>query len=92
MQNSYDQPVNRIVEAIVNTPAIIEKVMKRFGVPPVECQQLLTVLFHHFDYPTDTRKDIQELYGAIYPDLPHYITFANKHILKPLGYSEIESK
>ena len=92
MINSYDNPTNRIVEAIIHTPAIVERVVKRFGVHPSECQPLMTVLFHHFDYPTDTRKDIQELYGAIYPDVGNYVTFINKYILAPLGYPIIESK
>lgn len=92
MINSYDNPTNRIVEAIIHTPAVEKAVMKKYGVPPLECHQLLTVLFHHFDFPQDTRKDIQELHGAIYPDVGNYVTFINKHILAPLGYPIIESK
>ena len=92
MINSYDNPTNRIVETIVNNPQVVKAVNKRFGVHPTECQQILTILFHHFDYPEDTRKDIQELHGAIYPDVGNYVTFVNKHILAPLGYPIIESK
>lgn len=92
MINSYDNPTNRIVEAIVNSPSIERAVNKRFGVHPTECQQLLTILFHRFDYPEDTKSEMLELYSAIYPDIAKYITFCNKHILAPLGYDEIKSK
>ena len=92
MINSYDNPTNRIVEAIIHTEAVEKAVMKKFSVSPLECHPLLTILFHHFDYPEDTRKDIQELHGAIYPDVGSYVTFVNKHILAPLGYPIIEAK
>lgn len=92
MINSYDNPTNRIVETLVNNPVVEKAVKRRYGVLPSECQQLLTVLFHHFDFPLDTKADMQELFGAIYPDIASYVTFCNKRILAPLGYDEIKSK
>ncbi|EHD1126613.1 hypothetical protein JR736_004579 [Escherichia coli] len=92
MINSYDNPTNRIVETIVNNPQVVKAVNKRFGVHPTECQQILTILFHHFDYPEDTKSDMQELFGAIYPDITSFVTFCNKRILAPLEYEEIKSK
>lgn len=92
MINSYDNPTNRIVETLVNNPAVEKAVKRRYGVLPSECQQLLTVLFHHFDFPDDTKADMQELFGAIYPDIASYVTFCNKHVLAPMGYDIIQAK
>ena len=92
MINSYDNPTNRIVETLVNNPAVEKAVKRRYGVLPSECQQLLTVLFHHFDFPLDTKADMQELFGAIYPDIAIDVTCRNKLILAPMGYDIIQAK